>query len=107
MSFKSIAVFINASSICESRILYAIQIAIEHNSHLIGIITIPNMPSSEFARGDQAIDEFIFRQKAREQTRVDEIEQRFTRVAEAHLVSFEVRKFNFIDRDQQAMWNSM
>lgn len=103
MAIKNIAVFVEPSRAGAARARYAVELALRHGSHLIGIFVAPSGwhgdPAESFVRGSEAIQRLIERHKAAEIAISSTASQSFDAAIRRAEISFEFRIIREIDAD--------
>lgn len=110
MALKSLAVFVEPSDAGESRVRYAVKLAMQHGAHLIGVFIVPRTWENEradYIRGASAIREMVERHNAAERAALLAVGQKFEALAGRDSYSFEFRVIGDGDTGELARLNCL
>ena len=103
MSLKNIIVFVDPSLLGAARTRYAVELALRHGSHLIGIFVAPSdwsmNPADSYVRGREAIRRLIERYRTKEIAISKAASLSFNVATAREDISFEFRIIREIDAD--------
>ena len=111
LAFKSLVVFVEPSSVGESRVRYAVKLALHHHAHLIGVFVVPKAwdsePSDSYVRGAEAIRSMLARHEAAERAALMLAGQSFAQAAGHQDFTCEFRVIHDGDTGDLARVNSL
>jgi nucleotide-binding universal stress UspA family protein len=111
MPLKTIAVFVEPSTVGETRAAYAVKLAFRHQAHLIGIFVVPmgwdGSPSESFVRGQAAMRQLIEHHAASESAAAAAASQSFATVSTREDISFEFRFLRHGEANEGAAMNAL
>lgn len=103
MAIKNLAAFVEPSRAGAARARYAVELALRHGAHLIGIFVAPSGwrtdPADSYVRGREAIRRLIDRQKAEENAISSTASRSFHAATGRAEISFEFRIIREVDGD--------
>lgn len=111
MALKSLVVFVEPSSLGESRVRYAVKLALRHHAHLIGVFIVPKAwdsePSDSYVRGAEAIRSMLARHEAAERRTLQRASDSFAQAAGHSDFTSEFRVIRDGDAGDLAKVNSL
>ncbi len=111
LSLKSLIVFIEPSSVAESRLRYAVKLALQHHAHLIGVFIVPKAWDSEpadcYIRGADAIRNMLARHEAAERDTLLSAGRKFEQAAGHDDFTYEFRVIRDSDAGDLARVNCL
>ncbi|MDX3807865.1 MAG: universal stress protein [Bosea sp. (in: a-proteobacteria)] len=95
MAIKTIATFLGVAPQRRGHLSYAVQLCVQHNAHLIGILQLPQNslehPAFSFVRGSAAIADLLRHQKDRDRATILAAQEQFEQIAAQHGIRHEFR----------------
>lgn len=109
MALRSIAVFVDPTPASEAPLRYAVEMAVRHGAHLVGIFVVPSgwegNASSYFVRGEDAIRTMLERHDAERAAAVDGAGRHFREASGRSTTSYEFRVVEGIDAVEEVLVN--
>lgn len=112
MSIKSLIVFLDATSGMNARMAYALNLAEQHQAHLIGISVSPPLwtrtsGAIDYTRGTAAVEEMVERHSAQEAATHKTSKRAFDELLRRTGLSHEFRAIHEVEADQIARLHAL